>query len=49
MPKKERASYKGVTVKYIRVAIQRLVVILPQEEQSKIMRRGDYCRLQGDC
>ena len=29
MPKKERDSYKGVTVKYIRVAIQRLVIILP--------------------
>ena len=36
MPKKERDSYKGVTVKYIRVAIQRLVVILPQEEQINI-------------
>ena len=36
MPKEERDSYKGVTVKHIRVAIQRLVVILPQEEQNNI-------------
>ena len=36
MPKEERDSYKGVTVKHIRVAIQRLVVILPQEEQHNI-------------
>ena len=36
MPKKERASYAGVTIKYIRVAIQRLVIILPQEEQTDI-------------
>ena len=36
MPKKERDSYKGVTVKSIRVAIQRLVMILPQEEQTNI-------------
>ena len=36
LPKEERDSYKGVTVKHIRVAIQRLVVILPQEEQNNI-------------
>ena len=36
MNKEERTSYKGVTVKHIRVAIQRLVVILPQEEQENI-------------
>ena len=34
LPEKERSSYKGVTVKYIRVAVQRLVLIVPVEEQE---------------
>ena len=33
---KDRLSYKGVTIKYIRVAVQRLVLILPVEEQEDI-------------
>ena len=36
MPKEDRLNYKGVTIKHIRVAIQRLVVILAQEEQKNI-------------
>ena len=34
LTRKERASYKGITVKYIRVAVQRLVLIVPVEEQE---------------
>ena len=34
MPKKERDSYKGVSVKDIRVAIQRLVIILPRRSRQ---------------
>ena len=33
---KERDKYTGVTAKYIRLAIQRLVLILPVEEQQSI-------------
>lgn len=33
LPEKDRLKYKGVTVKYIRVAVQRLVLIVPVEEQ----------------
>ena len=36
LAKEDRASYKGITIKYIRVAIQCLVVILPVEEQENI-------------
>ena len=36
LTKKEKLIYKGVTKKYIRVAIQRLVLILPVEEQIDI-------------
>ena len=30
---KDRFAYQGIKVKYIRVAVQRLVMILPVEEQ----------------
>ena len=33
MSGKDRLSYKGITVKYIRVAVQRLIIIMPVEEQ----------------
>ena len=33
---KDREQFKGVTAKYIRLAIQRLVLILPVEEQQSI-------------
>ena len=36
MTKEERHSYGGIKVKHIRVAVQRLVMILPQEEQKDI-------------
>ena len=36
LTEKEKLIYKGVTKKYIRVAIQRLVLILPVEEQMDI-------------
>ena len=36
LTEKEKLIYKGVTKKYIRVAIQRLVLILPVEEQTDI-------------
>ena len=36
MTKVEKTSYKGVTVKHIRLFIQQLVVLLPQEEQKNI-------------
>ena len=36
MTKVEKTSYKGVTVKHIRLSIQQLVVLLPQEEQKNI-------------
>ena len=36
LTEREKLIYKGVTKKYIRVAIQRLVLILPVEEQSNI-------------
>ena len=34
LPKADRLKYKGVTVKYIRVAVQRLCLIVPVEEQA---------------
>ena len=33
LPAKERLAYKGITNKYLRLAVQRLVLILPVEEQ----------------
>ena len=38
---KDRDKYSGVTAKYIRLAIQRLVLILPVEEQQSIPEISD--------
>ena len=40
LAEKEKMVYKGVTKKYIRVAIQRLVLILPVEEQVDLKAVG---------
>ena len=34
---KDRFAYQGIKVKYIRVAVQRLVMILPVEEQVNFL------------
>ena len=36
LPEKQRMEYRGITEKFIRVAIQRLVMILPVEEQRDL-------------
>lgn len=36
LPEKQRLEYRGVTEKFIRVAVQRLVMILPVEEQRDL-------------
>ena len=48
MSGKDRLSYKGLTVKYIRVAIQRLLIILPVEEQvdMKTIRKEEMQKAQ---
>jgi len=35
MTKADRLQYKGITVKYLRTAVQRLVLIVPYEEQQQ--------------
>ena len=51
MSRKDRLSYKGIQIRNIRVAVQRLIIILPVEEQANIRdleRRCEECQDNDD-